>query len=109
MNIVHELVSVLGLVAGCVLLFGALTIGALNVFEFVTNRLESLRYKNIALSFIQELDSVDRWCSYDYPIVEDITKYLRNGIGDGCRGDVSRFRDELRKKYLTKPETGEPK
>ena len=42
------------------------------------------------------LGDLDRWCSYEFPIIEHITKYLFKIIDDRSCRDISNFRNDLR-------------
>ncbi len=46
-----------------------------------------------------ELNQLDRWLSYDFPIVEELNDYLRERLNESTSVSISDFRDGLREKY----------
>ena len=97
--------AALGLWFSFLILLAVLSLILYRIANWVFDRLVQSKYKTVAGIFTSELTSLERWCGYEYPIIEDVCKHLRQGICDGVRGDTSKFRDELRKKY--KPERWE--
>lgn len=49
-----------------------------------------------------ELNQLDRWLCYDFPIVEELTDYLRERINESPRICINEFREGLREKYGTR-------
>lgn len=81
------------IVAGVVSLFVCMTINS--VFEAAQDR------KNDAMRerLHAELNQLDRWLSYDFPVVEEVSDYLREKLNESTSIGISEFRDGLRKKY----------
>jgi len=54
------------------------------------------------LRILGSLSELDRWCSAEFPMVEDLTRWLHTQITqeEGAL-DIHTFRERLRQKYLT--------
>ena len=79
-------------------LIAALVTTGLTIHNYRTH----LQAAEERLRILGSLDELNRWCSRDFPIVEEITFWLRMQINQEDDAiNVSTFREELRQKYLS--------
>jgi hypothetical protein len=45
------------------------------------------------------LNEIERWCSYEYPVIEEVCKHLRAVNDDQPHSSINQFRELLRRKY----------
>lgn len=72
--------------------------GILEIFTRIREVYLNTQWEQHRGSFLISLNQMERWCSYEFPMLDDVCKYLRSNCIDGTIGDISRFRDELRAK-----------
>lgn len=95
MNLVSWLVIVVSLLVTIVVLLGV----ALWIVTLISDRIYSARQDSERLHIRAKLHMLDRWCAYDFPIIEDVCAYLVAEMNDDLTMSVSDFRDLLRKKW----------
>src|SRR5262245_51481779 len=95
--------------SGFFFLCGAVLIAALITTKFTIHTYRAhLQVAAERLRILSSLDELDRWCSRDFPIVEEVTLWLRMQINQEDDAiNVSTFREELRQRYLTRREQRE--
>jgi uncharacterized membrane protein YraQ (UPF0718 family) len=89
------------LVIGFCLVLGVVVVGVVGLWawECFEERRAFRAANDAELRFKGYLHMLDRWCAYDFPIVEDICSYLMDGLDRGIVPDPDRFRTAMRQKY----------
>src|SRR5262245_64086429 len=92
--------------SGFFFLYGAVLIAALVTTGLtIHNYRTHLQVAEERLRILGSLDELNRWCSRDFPVVGEVTVWLRMQINQEDDGiNVSNFRGELRQKYLSRPD-----
>ena len=94
------MISTLGLISAVCLVI-IITLFVLGYFvSFVGAWYEQLRWNAQKKYWLRELNDLNRWCSAEFPIIEDVVTYLSDNGERGVLGQCSPFRDKLRNKYL---------
>jgi hypothetical protein len=94
-DLIGWLVHVLILLLACAVALGLCAIAVARIVE----RIRSLRESDRAQFVRSQLLLIDRWCSYDFPIIEDICDHMGPTFDGRHPGSVDDFRDRLRAKY----------
>jgi len=97
--IISYIVGVLVIIAVICLVVYCYTYKAMNI----SSDREDARMKERIASHLNEME---RWCSYEYPVIEEVCKHLRSIVDDKPHSRISDFREMLRRKY-PKENTGD--
>lgn len=91
-----EIKELIFLIGSTTSMCGVLIISAsltLVVIKSISDWWYNKKQKTYECRINSKINRVSTWCSYDFPIVEDICDYLRDG------DDINQFRSELYEKY----------
>ena len=80
------------------------------IWFVITQIIETIKDRktiDFKLTVQSSLSDLDRWCAYEFPIVEDVCNELSKSIQRGCHIDSNSFREKLRNKYPKKAQNNE--
>lgn len=95
--IIYFLAAIGGLVSTLAVLFLCS-----QIFFYVSNTIEQIRYNKIRAIFISELSSIERWCGHEFPQVGLVMRELASEWKRGVLIDPNELREQLRGKSFTK-------